>query len=362
MYDYDVILSFITAFALTYFAIPSIISVAKKKNLLVKPNGRSSHKISTPSLGGIAIFAGTVFSIVMWTSFSESQYAGNLQYILCSFIIIFLIGAKDDIDPMSPTKKLVGEILAAVILVFKADIRLTGLHGVFGLGAPLPYWISVLLTIFIVIVIINAFNLIDGINGLSGSIATLISGGLGTWFLFVKQYDLAIVAFSLTGAVVAFLKYNFSPASIFMGDTGSLLIGLICSILSIRFIEVASNMEMESPFKINAAPAVAVAFLIFPLFDTMRVFLTRTFKGKSPLSPDRKHIHHLLIDSGLNHTQATLILVIVNAFFIVLALSLQQTYTKQPSFLIILLVAIASLLVGGFYYSVYRRRIKHRPA
>jgi len=358
MYDYDVILSFVTAFALTYFAIPSIIAVAKKKKLLVKPNGRSSHKISTPSLGGIAIFAGAVFSIVMWTSFGENQYVNNLQYILCSFIIIFLIGVKDDIDPMPPTKKLVGEVLAGAILVFKADIRLTGLHGVFGFGEPLPYWVSVLLTIFIVIVIINAFNLIDGINGLSGSIATLISGVLGTWFLFVKQYDLAIVAFSLTGAVVAFLKYNFSPAKIFMGDTGSLLIGLICSILTISFIEVASNMEAGTPFKINATPAVAVAFLILPLFDTLRVFLTRALRGKSPLSPDRTHIHHLLIDSGLNHTQATLILVIVNAFFIALALSLQHSYTKQPFLLILLIIGIASMLVGGFYFSVYRRKIK----
>ena len=130
---YYIILAFITSFALTYLAIPSIIHIAVKKNLMDEPGDRRSHKVSTPSLGGIGIFAGTVFSIILWTPFN---YFGDLQYILCAFIIIFLIGAKDDIDPMSPSKKFLGELFAAGILVFRAKIKLTSLYGFFGIICP----------------------------------------------------------------------------------------------------------------------------------------------------------------------------------------------------------------------------------
>ena len=315
MYDYDVILSFITAFALTYFAIPSVIQVAREKNLVDVPGGRHVHKEVTPSLGGFAIFAGMMFSIMLWTPFA--LYGGTLQYILCAFVIIFLIGAKDDILPISPTNKLVGQILAAAILVFKADVRITGFHGIMGIE-QLPFGVTALLTIFTILVIINGFNLIDGINGLSGSISTLICATLGIWFLLIKRYDLTIIAFSTAGAVIAFLKYNYTPAKIFMGDTGALLIGLVCSILTISFIEINNNLDAQHIWKINAGPAVAFGILIFPLFDTLRVFIMRAAKGRSPLSPDRNHIHHLLIDSGFSHMQATTILVIVNLAFIVL--------------------------------------------
>ena len=354
MYDYDVILSFITAFTLTYFAIPSVIQVAREKNLVDVPGGRHVHQEVTPSLGGFAIFAGMMFSIMLWTPFA--LYGGTLQYILCAFVIIFLIGAKDDILPISPTNKLVGQILAAAILVFKADVRITGFHGIMGIE-QLPFGVTALLTIFTILVIINGFNLIDGINGLSGSISTLICATLGIWFLLIKRYDLTIIAFSTAGAVIAFLKYNYTPAKIFMGDTGALLIGLVCSILTINFIEINNNLDNQHLWKINAGPAVAFGILIFPLFDTLRVFITRAVKGRSPLSPDRNHIHHLLIDSGFSHMQATSILVVANLAFIILVFSIAQ-YTDALS-LIVLLLSIATILAALlFYYVTRRKRVK----
>jgi len=316
---YDIILAFITSFTLTFLAIPSIISIARKKKLYDEPGERRSHTVSTPSLGGIGIFAGTLFSIILWTPF---QYFGDLQYILCSFIIIFLIGAKDDIDPISPTKKFAGELLAAGILVFRANVRLTSLYGIFGVG-ELPYLWSIVLSIFTIIVIINAFNLIDGINGLSASLGTLISVVLGIWFLKIDALELAMVAFALAGSLVAFLKYNITPAKIFMGDTGALLLGLVCSILTIQFIELHRTIG-DSPYAFKAAPSIAISILILPLFDTLRVFTMRLMKGKSPFYPDRTHIHHLLIDSGLTHMQATFVLVSVNIAFIIMAVSLQH--------------------------------------
>ena len=347
---YDIILSFLTAFTLTYFAIPSIINIAKKKNLTDEPNERRSHTVSTPSLGGIAIFAGVIFSIILWTPFG---LFGDLQYILCAFIIIFLIGAKDDIMPISPNKKLIGEILAASILVFKSNVKLTSLYGIFGIY-ELPEVVSILLSIFTILVIINAFNLIDGINGLSGSISTLISLTLGTWFFLTDQIALAIVAYSLAGAVVAFLKYNFTPAKIFMGDTGSLLVGLVCSILAIKFIESHNVIGPEHRWAFKAVPAVAFGIMILPLFDTLRVFTMRAMRGKSPFHPDRTHIHHLLIDFGFSHMQATGILILVNIFFILLVVSLQNIGSFN---LILVIISFALAFSGLLYFFVSRKKI-----
>ncbi|MFT5266130.1 MAG: UDP-GlcNAc:undecaprenyl-phosphate GlcNAc-1-phosphate transferase [Polaribacter sp.] len=345
---YDVILSFITSFTLTYFAIPPIINIAISKNLCDEPGERRSHSVSTPSLGGIAIFAGLIFSIIMWTPFNVF---GDLQYILCAFIILFLVGAKDDIAPVSAKKKLTAQLLAAIILVFKSNIVITSFYGLLGIN-ELYDWASILISIFTILVIINAFNLIDGINGLSGSIATLISITLGTWFLLMERMDMAIIAYALAGASIAFLKYNFTPAKIFMGDTGSLIVGLTCSILIIEFIEL-HQVSPNSPYAFSAVPAVALGILILPLFDTLRVFIVRAARGKSPLNPDRSHIHHLLLDFGLSHMQATGLLVLVNIFFILLVIALQELGNHS---LILLISVIASSLTYVLYSAVNRRK------
>lgn len=339
---YDIILAMITSFALTFVAIPSIISVARKKKLFDEPDHRKSHTANTSSLGGIGIFAGTLFSIIMWTPF---KYFGDLQYILCAFIIIFLIGAKDDIDPISPSKKLLGQLFAAAILVFKANIRLTSLYGIFGIGA-LPEYVSIVLSIFTIIVIINAFNLIDGINGLSGGLGLLISITMGTWFFLIDRVDIAIVAFSLAGSLIAFLKYNVTPAQIFMGDTGSLLLGLVCSILAILFIDLHKDLG-DNQYAFKSAPSLAIAVMILPLFDTLRVFIIRILNGKSPFYPDRSHIHHLMIDCGLSHMNATYILLVVNAIFIFIAVGLQSVGNL---YLLLILIIIAVILTSILKY------------
>lgn len=336
---YDIILSFITAFLLVYLAIPSIINIARVKHLYDEPDSRKSHREAVPTLGGVAIFAGIIFSIILWTPFSVF---GDLQYILCAFIIIFLIGAKDDILPMSPFRKMAGQIFATFILVFKAQIRLTSFYGIFGIH-ELPEIVSILFSMFTILVIINAFNLIDGIDGLTGSLATLISVTLGTWFFLIDRTELAIIAFSLTGATLAFLRYNITPARIFMGDTGSMMIGLISAILVIEFIDIHKSLG-ESPYAFHAVPAVAVGILIIPLFDTLRVFTIRILKGKSPFKADRSHVHHLLLDLGLSHMQATIILLSVNLAFIFIVVSLQGLGNMKLLMLILLIASILTLI------------------
>lgn len=346
---HEMILAFITAFTLTYFLIPPIVRVARKKGLCDEPGERRAHKVSTPSLGGIAIFAGLIFSIVLWTPFAVF---GDLQYILCAFLIIFLIGAKDDIDPVEPKIKMAAQLLAATILVFKSKVKISSLYGLFGLY-ELSDWVAVPLSIFTIIVIINAFNLIDGINGLSGSIATLTFSIFGAWFFMVQSPELGVVAFATVGAVFAFLRYNITPAQIFMGDTGSLMLGIVASVLAIKFMEFHRDFPANAPYAFQSVPAVTIGILIIPLYDTLRVFAMRMMKGKSPFQPDKTHIHHLLLAAGLSHMQATGVLIVVNIAFIVLVFALQDIGNLN---LMLLVVALASLLSGALYIRVRNKK------
>lgn len=351
MHEY-LLLSFLTSFALTYFAIPSIIQVAQDKHLYDEPTHRSSHTVKTPSLGGIGIFAGAIFSIVLWTPFGAF---GNLQYILCAFIILFLIGAKDDLAPMSPYKKMIGQVVAASILVFKSDIVLKGMYGLFGLVHDLPNLLAYALSLLTIIVIVNAFNLIDGIDGLAGSIAVLICITLGVWFFLARHYEFAIMAFSTSGAVIAFLKYNFTPAKIFMGDTGSLIIGMVCAVLIIKFIDLNYGLEDGNPLRFGNIPVVAIGIMILPLYDTVRVFITRIIRGHSPFHPDRRHIHHLLIDFGMSHMRATATLVFVNLLFICFVLSTHRLLGLHTMLAIVL--ALATALTYILHRAVVRKNL-----
>ena len=157
----------------------------------------------------------------------------------------------------------------------------------------------------------------------------------------------------MSGAVIAFLKYNITPAKIFIGDTGSLLVGLVCSILTIKFIELHREIPMN-PYAFKAVPAVAIGFLILPLYDTLRVFIMRAMAGKSPLHPDRTHIHHLLIDYGFSHMQATAILVLVNIFFILLVITFQEMGSLN---LLALILIIATMLTTLLYTSVQKHKL-----
>ncbi len=352
---YDIIPAFLTAFLITYFAIPSIIKIAEVKNLVDEPGERRSHSKSVPTLGGLGIFAGLIFSTTFWVPFHDQP--SHLQYILCAFIVIFLIGAKDDIIPLTPSKKFAGQLFAAFILVYFAKIQLSSLYGIFGIYA-IPDLIGIPLTVFTMVVVINAFNLIDGINALSGTIGCIICGTFGYWFYSVGRPDLAILSGALAGSLVAFLRYNLA-AEIFMGDTGSLLIGLTASILAVSFIQEQGNPLIPYEYTVQSVPAVAVGILVIPLFDTLRVFTLRILKGRSPFDPDRTHIHHLLLDLGCSHLQATGILGVVNLVFIAVVFFFQEIGTL-PLLGIIALMGI--LLTAVVEWFLYRKQIRQRHA
>ena len=347
------ILALLIAFGLTFFFLPHIIKIAHQKQLCDVPNERTSHTETTPSLGGIGIFAGVIFALVLCTPYA---YFPNLQYILLAFFIILFIGAKDDISPISPSKKLAGQLCAAGALVLKANLLIPSFYGMFGLY-ELSYGFSIALSIFTIIVIINAFNLIDGINGLSASVAILISLIFGTYFYYIGQLEYAVLGFATMGSLLAFLKYNITPAKIFMGDTGSLFIGLISSILTIKFLMTQNDPVLQAAYPelvIQAVPVVAIGILILPLFDTLRVFIMRILRGRSPMSPDRNHIHHLLIDYGFSHMQATGVLVAVNTLFIAFV----YYFNNIGSWILLATILFVATLMTALLKVAVRKKLK----
>ena len=312
--ELNIVFSLITAFLITYVAIPKVIFFAEKLRLLDEAGIRASHKGSVPIFGGIAIFTGIIFSLLFWADIE------NIQYLLVSILIIFFVGVIDDLLVLSPFKKIVGQIIATLIIIFFHDMQIDSMHGVLGISEALSPWVSIPFTIFVVIVITNGFNLIDGVDGLAGGIGVISSFSFGVIALLMGQSDMAIVAFTLMGALLAFLKYNLNPAKIFMGDTGSLVVGLILSVLAINIIRYGLVTEtIKLP---NKGPLLAIAILAIPLFDSLKVFVVRVFKRKHPLSPGREHIHHTLLDLGFGHKKTSFILyfsaisIIVSSYFL----------------------------------------------
>jgi|TARA_B110000902_G_scaffold94638_1_gene112058 UDP-GlcNAc:undecaprenyl-phosphate GlcNAc-1-phosphate transferase len=312
--ELNIVFSLITAFLITYVAIPKVIFFAEKLRLLDEAGIRASHKGSVPIFGGIAIFTGIIFSLLFWADIE------NIQYLLVSILIIFFVGVIDDLLVLSPFKKIVGQIIATLIIIFFHDMQIDSMHGVLGISEALSPWVSVPFTIFVVIVITNGFNLIDGVDGLAAGIGVISSFSFGVIALLMGQSDIAIVAFTLMGALLAFLKYNFYPAKIFMGDTGSLVVGMILSILSINIIR--HGLVTETIKLPNKGPLLAIVILAIPLFDSLRVFVARIMKGRHPLSPGRGHIHHALLNLGFGHNKTSFILylfaisMIVSSYFL----------------------------------------------
>ncbi len=341
-----IVLSFSTAFAVSYLLVPHIIKVAWYKNLFGETDERHVHVEKTPPLGGIAIFSGVVFALLIWVP--NNQFF-RFQAVLSSFLIIFLVGVRDDIKPILPWKKFLGQLLAASIVVFKGNVYLKGLHGLAGLE-EIPLLWGYALGILIVLLLINAFNLIDGINGLAGSIATLFSLTIGSWLYLSGAQAEYFLAFSLAGATIGFLFYNVR-SKIFMGDTGSMLIGLIVAVLLIRFLEWNEMLSHKHPLQISSAPAIVTGLLILPLFDTLRVFVLRLLRGKSPFQADRTHLHHLLLDLGFSHLQATGMLLASNILIIFFC----YYFHASSSLMLILLILAIALFLSGILVYVHRR-------
>jgi UDP-GlcNAc:undecaprenyl-phosphate GlcNAc-1-phosphate transferase len=337
-----IILTFFTAFFVVLLATPALIKVAILKRLFDEPGDeRKLHKRMIPTIGGIIIFAGTLFSFALWFP-SEKIFdmgilkssVNDFKYIVATVLILFFVGVKDDIIGTAPIKKLVAHVIVGMVLVQMAQIKLTSLHGIFGIY-NLPEWGGVFVSLFTYIVVVNAFNLIDGVDGLAAGVGVIASLAFATWFYTAGDLVMAALAVALAGSLVAFLIFNFSPAKIFMGDSGSLSIGLIICVLAIKMVQTEHPENMLiSPLASVSKPIFAMCVLVYPLVDTLRIFVYRSVRGMSPFSADRNHLHHLLIDGGYSHKQTVLIIYCFNIFMISLCVLLRNL-DPTSTFLII---------------------------
>ena len=269
-------------------------------------------------------------------------------------LMLFFVGIKDDIIGTAPIKKLIAQVLAALILVLVGNIRITGLHGIFEIN-EIPYWASVFLSLFTYIVVVNAFNLIDGVDGLAGGVGFIACMTFGAWFVFANDIILASLAFALGGSLLGFLVFNFSPAKIFMGDSGSLTIGLIICVLSIKLIEYPVE-KLGGILPYLSKPVFVVAVLIYPLADTLRIFTLRALAGVSPFSADRNHLHHRFIDLGFSHRKTVISVYIFNLLTIAIAIF------SSPFNSSIAMIAVVSfaLLFSLVLHLVYKAKRKNK--
>lgn len=308
------------AFLLVRFAIPSIIHAANKHQLFDSVDlHRKEHKENISRLGGIGLFCGFTITVLLFATTVHYQEA---NFLIASSILLFALGIKDDIYGVSPSTKFALQIVVALILVVLGGFKLSSLYGVFNIWDVHPVAGGVF-SVALIIFINNAFNLIDGVDGLAGTVGAIVNLCFGVFFALGNDVAYAFIAFSMLGAILGFLVFNYPPAKIFMGDTGSLIIGLVSAVLAIEFIETNKVGSFPAPY-FNSAPAIAVAVLIVPVFDSLRIFFIRIINRKSPFKGDRNHIHHRLLRLGLNAKRILLVTVLFNVGMIAITVLLSD--------------------------------------
>lgn len=303
------------SFLISWFTIPVVINIARLKGFLDSPDSKKSHSIKTPTFGGLAIFMAFSISSLVFTSHylmpeSHSIFAGS--------ILLFFLGLKDDILVLPAREKLIGQIIAAIFVILGGGLVIENLHGFLGVY-EIPFIASFLLTLFVIIVVTNTINLIDGIDGLASGIGILVLTLFGIFFLKSDLMGWSILCFTFSASLLAFMRFNLfgGKNKIFMGDTGSLLLGFITAVATIKFLSV--NIPGSETALVSSAPAFAIGLLAVPLFDALRVFTVRVFQGKSPFAADKNHLHHKCLDLGMSHLKSTIVILGFQGFVILIS-------------------------------------------
>ena len=324
------------SFSISSLCVPLLIKLAIKKRLFAEKGGRHIHSKAVPKFGGFAIFIGFIFSQAYFILDELGNNNITQEYFLLIFCVglLFILGAIDDLVEINATLKFLIQNIVAVILVFQANIQITSFFGLFGINELMPLF-SIIFSIAVIVFFINAYNLIDGIDGLSSSIGIFVVLCFGSIFIYNGYYTDAILCCSVFAAMFGFWLYNKPPAKIFLGDSGSLSIGLILAYFAIKI----SNIPIDNSGTIS--PVFAMIVLVYPVIDTLRVFTIRILKGISPFTPDKNHIHHSLLELEFSHGKATIIILIFSITLTIIAFSLRK-YPNFSFFTLVPLVVLAS--------------------
>lgn len=337
---------FLSTFVITWYIIPKIIWVSREKELTKPVIGRSVHLKPIPTFGGVAFFL-TLILMLAFVQGLRLSYVGN--HLIAAITILFLVGVKDDLVISTARVKLVGQLLAISFLVFSPELAINSLHGFLGIST-IPAWLGYSIAGFLLLGIINSYNLIDGIDGLAAVVGIIIGVLYAVLFYFTGEHFYVLVSMTLVGILAGFLRFNLARGKkkIFMGDSGALIIGLVIGFLSLRVLHLpTAALEIDSFIPENRLLFV-LAVLFIPFFDTTRSIIIRLLNKNNPFSPDRNHTHHVLLDAGFRHFQATLLLGFLNCAVVAIFLILSTLYGSFLMSLVMLAIFIAAC--GLFYW------------
>ena len=336
----------VSSYTISSSVFPVIIYLSYIKKLTKKPNDRSSHDKSVPTLGGLAIFIGLSITTALVTIImGDKTEISEILSIVTTTTILLFIGIKDDLMEISSRKKFLTQLVAALLLILLTGNHITDFYGLLGIHS-IPRLLCIGFTVFVYILIINAYNLIDGIDGLAAGIGIIFFGFCGIYFIVNSRCIDGFLSFASIGGLVAFSRYNISNTrKVFMGDTGSMVIGLILTYQIVKILSI--DPSIKGNYQINNIPVLILALLSYPLFDTLRVFIVRIKNKKSPFSADRNHIHHSLIDLGLTHIQASL-LVIAYTILIVGIATITRHLEVNIHMAVILIIGITLLSLPNY--------------
>ena len=330
-------LLFLTTSAIAVITMPLVIKMMNRLHILDHPNHRTSHELPVPTCGGIGVFMGLIPVLAYIIYFSQSY---DMMAITLAVVTLMVTGVIDDISELPAKPKFIIQFLAAALVV-NAGVRLHSLHGLFGIYYIAPVW-QYVVSLFIIVGVTNATNLLDGIDGLAGGIGFIISMSLGVLLFSAGEMAFAMLGFGLAGSLLGFLYFNFNPAKIFMGDTGSLIVGFIIICLGIR-LSLQDSVIINS-LVIERPTLLIIGLFILPVYDTLRIFLERMLKGTSPFSPDTNHIHHLLIKTGFNHARSSQILYAGQVSILLTAILL--SLTTLPSTVVLVILFAQTMLLS----------------
>jgi len=341
------ILSFVTAFVIAMVLMPLLISLINRFKWYDVPNLRKEHTLPIPTMGGIAVCLSMAIACFLWFPFSKDVFFISFFF---SIAVLFAIGIMDDMWDVPANYKFAIQLAVSLLICF-SGVRITSFNGLFGIY-ELPVMAQYTVTVIAIAGITNAINLIDGIDGLAGGLGFMSLLILGLFLTLSHDPTSALLAFSLAGSLLGFLYYNFNPARIFMGDTGSLVLGFVAAVLCVRLIGL--NVGQLHPV-LPHAPVFCLSIVLIPVFDTLRVFALRLSKGKSPFDPDKTHIHHLLTNNGWSHSFASKLICTAHGLILILGYFLRNL--RQDVSLLILCI---TMLVIVFLFKRLRVPAQHR--
>ena len=343
---YTIIIPFFTALLLVGWIHPRLVKIALLKNIVDNPDARKLQRTPVPVLGGVAVFFGVVIAI---GCLSSGVDCSGLPVVIMAMMAMLYTGTMDDILSLSPGLRFVIEIVVVLLLIFVGGYCIDDFHGLWNIGR-FSYWCAVPLTVVAAVGIINAINLVDGVNGLSSGYCIMACLIFGTLFFLAGEAPMTILAAVSVGALIPFFLHNVfgKTSKMFIGDGGTLVMGVVMSVFVIAILQNGSRVAAYVNPNVGLVP-FTLAVLSVPVFDTQRVMSTRILKGTSPFRPDKTHLHHMFIDLGCSHVATTLAILGVNMFVVLCWWALEAS-GFSIAVQLYAVIAVSLLVTSGLYH------------